>query len=82
MTLWAHVVKYTNVPPTFGGFKLNYAQWDIALRGEASNNTQQFPTFDPVSISLVAGLELPELLRAAMPGRMAQEPNASSATAV
>jgi hypothetical protein len=74
--LWAQVVKYTNVPPSFGGFKLNSIQWDIALRGEAAN-TQLFPLFQPASIALVAGQKLPELLRISMTSIMAQQINDS-----
>ncbi len=75
MALWAHVVKYTNVPPTFGGLLLNYTQWDVALRGEAGNNTQLPAGLDPVHISLVAGRQLPELLRYATSMLLGEWPN-------
>jgi hypothetical protein len=63
VALWAHVVKYTNVPPTFGGFKLNASQWDIALRGEAANTNFLGFGFAPVGMSLFVGRNLPALLR-------------------
>jgi hypothetical protein len=82
--LWAHVVKYTNVPPTFGGFKLNTTQWDIALRGEAANTSLLSVGFapGPIGMSLVVGRNLPALLRDATSMFLAAPFNASAERAV